>query len=56
MTKNECEILQDLRIINLILNDISNKTEIDDFFVNNSIEVVEKAVKDLEYVMNGGKE
>ena len=32
MTKEELEILQNLRIINLILNDIAEKVGTDDFF------------------------
>ena len=56
MTKNECEIIQNLKIINLILDDVSSKTTIDDFFVNQAIESVCKAIEDLNYVLNGGED
>ncbi len=56
MTKNDCEILQNLKIINLILDDIASKIAIDDFFVDQTMETVCKAIEDLNYVFNGGED
>lgn len=55
MTITECEILQELKIIRLILEDIDRKAGIEDFFTMDATEKIEQLVKDLEYVFNGGK-
>lgn len=55
MSKSEMKILQNIAIIKLILDDCSEKTANEDFFINEAIETIDKVVRDLEYVFSGGR-
>ena len=52
MTQKEAEIIQDLKIIKMLLLDMSDKTQVGtDFFLDDTIFTVKEAIDNLEYAL-----